>query len=379
MYFGEHSIRFYPDESRVGANLFKSENNPLDCPDTWERWHLIPTGKVIIQPPEYKQNLLEIPGRNGPVDVNKYTFGRPVYGARTGDIEFILDPDYIEDWPDIYSDMMRYFQGQERCAVLQDDRYYYYKGLFSVSELTPDESWDTVKLNYTLEPFKYERWTSAEPWLWDDFDFRQGVIRAYRDIDLNTLYPHAIEPHGILTIPMMAVPSTPEFMETNSGDSDYPAVVSGVIAACDALPDEEEAVSANFTTLKANLLTAKDTYLNNRFENPPLSTAVSMLAEVLDYLDTLKTSGDTEGIESTLPIMRACADDVRKHAIAGIAQGSVDGENWYNIYYENSGPEAGWVSVPELTLRGNEYPAYTAYLYLRGTGHVSIRLRGGTL
>ena len=214
MYYGEHSIRFYPDESFVGGFTYDDPLNPPYCPDTWERWHLIPTGKVIFSPPEVEDSMLKIPGRNGLINVNKYTIGKPVYGARTGDIEFILDPDYLEDWPAIYSDIMRYFHGKERCAVLKDDRYFYYKGFFSVSDLTPGENWDTIKLSYQLDPFKYERWASDESWLWDDFDFRQGTIREYWAIELSGTAGQTIS-YGVEAIHPFGQDVVPKFKAYN--------------------------------------------------------------------------------------------------------------------------------------------------------------------
>jgi len=183
MYDGEHSIRFFDSEVAAGSWTFDDPDIPAKHPHTWKTWHLIPTGKPVVKPPENDMNMLKIPGRHGLINPNKYTFGRPVFGNRTGSIEFILDPDYIWNWPVIYSEILTYFHGQERLMVLRDDRFYYYKGWFTVSDLEPGEYFDTVTLEYSLEPFKYERFTSGDPpQLWDDFNFLTGVLRNYSSI-----------------------------------------------------------------------------------------------------------------------------------------------------------------------------------------------------
>lgn len=382
MYFGEHSIRFYPDESRVGTFPFDSKENQDDCPDTWDRWHLIPTGKVIFQPPEHKQNLLEIPGRHGLVNVNKYTFGRPVFGARTGDIEFILDPDYIEDWPAIYSDMLRYFHGQERCAVLRDDRYFFYKGFFDVSDLTPDESWDTVKLTYTLDPFKYERWTSVEPWFWDDFDFRQGVIRNTQDITVTTVGTNS---HAMI-FPAIQMPVALAFKRSRL-DEELPAIISGqngLQAFCSSLPsDETEAKLANFDDISAELTSRIASYFtgqrskDNGYRNDPLDGSANMLLSAIAEVKRLcDNNAPDDDIKIAVDEMQNSAYPVPTAAIGGLLQASTSqGGIWYNVYYDDYTP------VPELTLMGEGYPKQEAMLYFKGSGtkYISIRLRGGTL
>lgn len=394
MYFGEHSIRFYPDESRVGTFLFDSPDNPEDCPDTWERWHLIPTGKAIFQPPEHKQNLLEIPGRHGLVNVNKYTFGRPVYGARTGDIEFVLDPDYIDDWPAIYSDMMRYLHGQERFAVLRDDRYYYYKGFFDVSDLEPGEFGDTVKLTYTLDPFKYERWASDEEQLWDDFDFRQGTLRDYSRVQV------AHENEAFMTLPIMtpytfSMPVTPAFFAANydsvivlltmNGSNplkDIFDLVSAAPVRWNTVEDAKYGSVPDFGSAYVDWPDSPD--LPERPSNPgdhsvwpqvlrkmlapdwkvlgteyslidaigatsgamPNNSALQVVAEeaakLLSKLYSLseeKAAGDTAGkalqlsdIEGLLPGVAEYLYLCQETAAAGIVQASIDGETWVNVY-----------------------------------------------
>ena len=163
---GAHSVRFYPAEMEakrdgqddIGSHLFSDDNNLVACPDTWRTWHLIPTGKCVFEPPKPKESPLDIPGRHGELELNRYIHGHPVFGNRTGSLEFILDPDYTGSWASLYRRIVSYFQGKERLAVLSDDRAFFYKGRFHVSDIKPGEYWDTLRIDYNLDPFKYDRW-----------------------------------------------------------------------------------------------------------------------------------------------------------------------------------------------------------------------------
>ena len=208
MYYGEHSIRFYPNETVVGAYAFDGADNPetsgllnrgqILCPNTWKTWHLIPTKKPVFKPPEMDFEFTKILGRQGKPNIAANMPGAPYFGNRNGSIEFILDPDYFSHWHGIYSDVLRYFHGQERLAVLNDDRYFFYKGWFSVGDWSPDSYWDTLTLNYNLDPYKYERWDGTTTWRWDDFDFECGIIRdtaAYtKTIAANSTVSFTIRP-----------------------------------------------------------------------------------------------------------------------------------------------------------------------------------------
>lgn len=177
MYFGDHSIRFYPNEDYVGKYLFDSEKELDICPDTWKTWKLIPNEKPIFASPEFDDELLQIPGRHGLVRLTKGGIGHTVYGNIKGSIDFTPDPDEITHWSGLYSDIRRYLHGKERLAVLRDDRYFFYKGLFRVKSIDPDKYYDKISIEYSLEPFKYERWDGEHEWYWDDFDFGCGIIR----------------------------------------------------------------------------------------------------------------------------------------------------------------------------------------------------------
>ena len=75
-----HGIHFVMDP-KIG------ETESLEY-DTYETWHLIPTSRPVINPPEVKTKYVEIPGANGKLDLTESLTGYPLYDSRTGSIEY---------------------------------------------------------------------------------------------------------------------------------------------------------------------------------------------------------------------------------------------------------------------------------------------------
>ena len=162
-----HSITFYKDINSRSANKW----------NTWEDWGLIPSSRPIFAPAEPRYTFMEIPGTDGTLDLTDY-FGQVIYADRTGSFEFVL-PHAAYSWKGIYSKMANILQGKKMYAVLEDDPGYYYEGRFHISSWKSEDSYTTMELTYTADPFKYDVVASNEisgDWLWDPFNFYTGVI-----------------------------------------------------------------------------------------------------------------------------------------------------------------------------------------------------------
>lgn len=154
---------------------FKSATNGEK--NTWKDWNLIPTSRPVINPPEIKENYLDIPGTDGLVDLSD-TFGRIMYGNRKGSIEFAIQNDRFE-WYVLYTDIMEYLHGSVLEATLEDDPGYYYKGRWNVNNWKSDSWYSLITLDYNLKPYKIENISTLERWLWDPFSFIDGIARDY--------------------------------------------------------------------------------------------------------------------------------------------------------------------------------------------------------
>lgn len=163
-----HSIEFFDEIGSLNGRR-----------NTWDAWHLIPTSRPVVNPPEAIQNLIQIPGRNGFVDLTELITGKPIYGQRTGSWEFIAHPDYAvkEPWDVKFSRIMDICHNKFKKIILEDNPNYYYEGRLKVNQWKSDRNWSLVTIDYTLDPFKRVIFSSEEPWLWDPFDFTDGYIK----------------------------------------------------------------------------------------------------------------------------------------------------------------------------------------------------------
>ena len=125
---------------------------------------LISQERLIISPPPVQTKYVELPGKNGKLDMTEVLTGFPIYGNRTGTLNFIVDNtnpagntayDH-KTWADRYEDVLSIIHGQQVELTLDDDPDYTYKGRMSVDGWTRGASWSQLALSYDFEPYKYD-------------------------------------------------------------------------------------------------------------------------------------------------------------------------------------------------------------------------------
>ncbi len=144
--------------------------------NTWDDWRLVPSSRPLFDPPAQKVKTLDIPGGDGVIDLSQALTGYPVYQNRTGSMEFIVMNDF-KPWQTAYSDIMDYLHGQTMRAVLEDDPEYFYEGRFAVNAWKSEKDWSRIVIDYDVGPYKWTLLSSIDDWLWDPFNFQNGVIR----------------------------------------------------------------------------------------------------------------------------------------------------------------------------------------------------------
>lgn len=155
--------------------------------NTWSDWRLVPSSRPLFNPPAPKVKTLDIPGGNGVIDLSQALTGYPVYQNRTGSIEFIVMNDF-KRWHEAYSDIMDYLHGQNMRAILEDDPTYFYEGRFAVNSWKSEKDWSRIVIDYDVGPYKWSVLSSIDDWLWDPFNFQNGVIRTtlFKNISVST-------------------------------------------------------------------------------------------------------------------------------------------------------------------------------------------------
>ena len=91
-------------------------------------------------------------------------------------------------WHSVYSEIMDYLHGQSLRAILEDDPEYFYEGRFTVNSWKSPKEWSRITIDYSVGPYKWSVLSSIDDWLWDPFNFQNGVIRAaiFKNISVTT-------------------------------------------------------------------------------------------------------------------------------------------------------------------------------------------------
>lgn len=139
--------------------------------NTWDDWHLIPAERPSIAAPGVSTNFVEIPGRDGAIDMSNFLISRPVYGGRSGSWDFIVDNDH-EYWETIRMKIMTFLHGKRFKIVLEDDPNWYWEGRFAVSDWNSESSNSRIQINYQIDTYKKRLRSSGDnDVIWDNFNF----------------------------------------------------------------------------------------------------------------------------------------------------------------------------------------------------------------
>ena len=149
--------------------------------NTWDEWHLVPSSRPTPSVPTVRTNYVNIPGRNGSLDMSEALTGYPLYDDRTIEGEFILY-DQSLNWMDVYQDIMAKLHGKRMKIRLTDDMNYYYNGRVTVGDFASNSDFSSITISATVEPYKY----NDTPLLYDeaelkikDFTFPSGANKRF--------------------------------------------------------------------------------------------------------------------------------------------------------------------------------------------------------
>ena len=140
MYDGSHSISFMDSSGNIK--------------NTWDDWQLIPTKKPTVAMPGFASNYVDIPGRNGSIDISNYLTGGPSYSDRSGSWEFRMIGTTTENWDERINRIAQFLHGKQMKIILKDDPMYYFEGRISFSEKNTDDPTPKITFSYRVGPFK---------------------------------------------------------------------------------------------------------------------------------------------------------------------------------------------------------------------------------
>lgn len=152
--------------------------------DMLSTYRMALANRHCVQPPVPKTIYQDIPGADGSLDLSTAIAGRMIYERRVITLNFGCGYP-MDKWPEVFSEILRNFHGREGKLIFDDDPMYYYAGRMTVSEYSRARTLGTFTISVNADPYKYELTASDEDWLWDSFSFEKGVVRDYRELEVN--------------------------------------------------------------------------------------------------------------------------------------------------------------------------------------------------
>lgn len=147
--------------------------------NTLKDWYIVPLGRPVINPPMQKKQTIDIPGANGILDLSNSLTHYPVFGNRTGQLQFaVLNDIPATSWITTYTKIMKFLQGNPVKMFLEDDQKYFYEGDVWVDnwDSRNDGTWSEITFGYDFQPYRRSIYNSVDDWLWDPFNFETDVV-----------------------------------------------------------------------------------------------------------------------------------------------------------------------------------------------------------
>lgn len=171
---------------------------------SFKDWGLILKSRPEISPPKPKVTYIDIPEADGQLDLTESLTGNVVYENRIIKCEFNVI-DGRNRWSTIYSDILDFLHGQRIKVIFDEDPAFYYIGRLQVDEWKSDKKTSVITISGDVEPYKYELFSSTEDWVWDSFNFENGIVRNYSNIPIDGSYTLNIEPTRRVVSPTIIV------------------------------------------------------------------------------------------------------------------------------------------------------------------------------
>lgn len=199
-------------------------------------FHLIPDTGPEVKDSDRKKDEVEILLRHGKTDLLPGICDKPVFTDGRYEQRFLLCSDLtcrsdriiparIEAWEAYLSQIKTYLDtAMEKMRIVTDtDPAFFRRGNIHANVTDLGDFRAIITISGEVEPFKYERYDSTEPWIWNDFSFIDGIIREYGDI---TVAHDAGKNYMTFLAPTRGEDIVPAFKRVTAGDADADVKVS---------------------------------------------------------------------------------------------------------------------------------------------------------
>ena len=214
---------------------------------TLDDWGLALGNNNYIGEPEMETTYIKVPGRTGLIDASEAISGRRVFTKRALAFELggIRE---AKTWDAVMSIGRNRVHGRICQLTIDNDPAYYWRGRVYLENF--DRFRDLGRFTLSVpcaDPYKYSVISSAEPWLWDPFNFETDMITYIGAV--------TISGSGSLTIPHGHMPTTPDIVVSDKTSTNFTVAVGGITYALSVgsnkipsiLVGGETEVTLNFT------------------------------------------------------------------------------------------------------------------------------------
>ena len=186
---------------------------------TVDDWNLGLGNNNYIGDPEMETTYISVPGRDGLIDVSEVISGRRVYKKR--ELAFELGGIHPRwNWDATISSMRNNVEGRICKLTLDNDESYYWRGRVFIQGFDRFRSLGTFTLAVpNADPYKYDVLSSADPWLWDPFNFETGEITQEE--------AHVVVGSEVVTIPHGHMASCPELVVSDKISGTFTVTFEG--------------------------------------------------------------------------------------------------------------------------------------------------------
>ena len=137
--------------------------------------------EFYVSPPEPILNIIEIPGTSNIIDLSESISGDVEYKQRKVSIPTATDCGMNKAYSR-YSKLANFLHGRKMPIICNRDSAFYWNGRVNLDSFEKTFYGGTPKISALVDPYKYETQSSLTPWLWDPFNFSDGIIRNYYDL-----------------------------------------------------------------------------------------------------------------------------------------------------------------------------------------------------
>lgn len=195
----------------------KMTDDVLDEKHTFEDFGLKWLEPYKVDFPEVDEYVVEVPGAYIPIDLTEEITGHIPYKPRPVEFNFEVPDQNYYDYETIKMQIGEYIHGRKLRLYLDTDPDYFYLVRIKVNFEKSEKTTSTLTLTGKADPYKYNRNSSLDDWLWDTFDFETGIIGQSSDIEVNGEF--------IETLPGTQIPVAPTFICDSAMSVEYEGVV----------------------------------------------------------------------------------------------------------------------------------------------------------